>query len=248
VVEKHLYAGTAGVSWSADGHWLAMEVWVPHLLSAVAVSPDGRRRVLAAPFCGDFSTGLAWEPGGDRIALGVPPAGSGCRKRVDLRVRTVEGGKGRVIARGIQGVPVWSPDGRWIAVGAEVMHPDGTGRHSPAGSFAAWSRSGKMLAVVGVLHPEQAVAGPHDQTLAVGPPGGALRVWDSNVLGTGGAAFSRGDRLVAYARWDAIVVRRVTDGQVVRRIPMTEVNVDSISWASDGRSLIVDAHGFRQGD
>jgi hypothetical protein len=143
VVERHLYAGTSAVAWSPDSRWLALTEWVPHLLSAVAISTDGRRQVLAAPFCGDFTGGSAWAPSGDRIALGVPAPHRGCTQGVNLRIRTVEGGRTAVVAAGISGAPLWSADGRWIATSgghAEVMRADGTHRQDLGG----WPSSGRL--------------------------------------------------------------------------------------------------------
>ena len=212
VVERHLFAGTAAVSWSADSRWLAMTVWVPHLLSAVVVSTDGRRRVLAAPFCGDFQSGLAWEPGGARIALGVPRTGEGCGHGIDLRVRPVAGGRGTVIAREIAGLPLWSPDGRWLATSggrAELMRPDGSRRRDLGGTLVSWSPQAPVLAVTDL----------QTQSLRVGFASGAVPTWDGRIDAAQPASFSPDGRLIAYRRWDGLVVRRVADRRIVARVP-----------------------------
>ena len=234
IVERHLFVGTAPrVIWSPDSRWLAMTTWVPHIVSAVAVSPDGRRRVLAAPYCGDFQSGTAWAPRGDRIALAVPRPGQGCAQGIDLRIQRVDEAGRRVIARGIAGVPVWSPDGRWIATtggDVEVMRADGTRRRHLGGSIAVWSPHGDVLAIAGL----------HGQTLSITPASGGIARWDSN-LDTGLAPrFSPDGRLIAYRRWDAIIVRRLADRRVFLRVPTTQnVQLTGLTWAPDGHSLRV---------
>ncbi len=240
IVERHLFVG-GGAVWSPDSRWLAIGVWVPHVISAIAVSTDGHRRLLARPFCGDFASGVAWEPHGTRIALGVPVPGTGCARGVDLRVQGVAAGRGRVIARGIEGIPSWSADGRWIATtgnGVEVLQPDGSHRWAPPASLATWAPRGHLLALVD----------GNDETLALGQAAGPVRTWDSHVQATLAPTFSPDGRLVAYARWDAIVVRRVADRSLVTEVPISAVGVLRLAWAADGRALVADAAAFRQSD
>jgi WD40-like Beta Propeller Repeat len=235
IVERHLYAGTADVQWSPDSRWLVMSVHVPHLLSAVAVSTDGRRRVLAAPFCGDFASGVAWAPHGDLVALGVPAPGTGCRSGIELRVRRADGGRGRVIARGISGVPSWSADGRWLATSGstvEVMRSDGSDRRVVGYGLAAWSTRSELLAVTS----SQA------QTLSVGTPTGRREIWDGPVNAGFLPAFSPDGRLLAYVRSDAIVVRRVADRRLLTRVPIGGgAQIYELAWAAGSRSLRADA-------
>jgi hypothetical protein len=235
LVEAHLYAGTAQATWSADSRWLALVVWVPHLLSAVAVSPDGRRRVLAAPFCGDFQGDLAWEQHGDRIALDVPAPGPSCKQGIGLRVRTVEGGRGRVIAAGISGVPSWSADGRWIATSGEAvdaMRADGRRRMRLGYGLATWSPRGDVIAVVEA----------QTQTLRVGSITRGLARWDSPVLLKPMPAFTRDGRRLAYARPGVIMVRRVADARPLLAVPTGgEIDLWRLTWTSGGRSLRIDA-------
>jgi len=241
IVERHLYAGTAAVAWSPDSRWLALTEWVPHLLSAVAVGTDGRRQVLAAPFCGDFTSGSAWAPSGDRIALGVPAPHTGCGKSVNLRIRSVEGGTAAVVATGISGVPVWSADGRWIATSgghAEVMRADGTHRRDLGGRLVAWSPRGHVLAVID----QQA------RTLSVGSAAGTIGIVDHSVGDTLSPSFSPDGHLIAYARDDGIVIGRVAERSVVTVVPASNVVLGRLAWARDGRSLRVDAQALRQSD
>ncbi len=237
VVERHLFGDPHDVRWSYDSRWLAMLAWSPHLLSAVTVGTDGSRRVLASPFCSAVEDGFAWDPRSSRIAVVVPlEKGTGCTQGVALRI-VRPGGHGTVIARAIQGAPVWSADGRWIATSGaavEVMHPDGSGRRLLGGGFVTWAPKGHVLAITG-------------QDLSLGRPSGPLARLDADVLPGLPAQFSPDGSLVAYWRWNAIVVRGVADLRVVLDVPIgRDVRLSPpLRWSADSRSLLATAEVYR---
>jgi hypothetical protein len=238
IVERHLFTGPASVRWSPDSRWLAMTVWRPGLTSAVAVSVSGGRHVLAAPSCsGDGAQdGLAWAPRGDRIALAVPAPGTGCARGQELLVRSLQSGRGHVIARAISGVPVWSADGRWIATSgssSELMHSDGTSRHALGGGAAVWGPQGNRIAIVS------------NGTLLMGTPTKLHRVAAELEAGPL-PAFSPDGRLLAYLQ-GAIVVRRTANRTVQLRVPVENAQITRLTWTARARvRLIVDA--YTQGD
>lgn len=237
IVERHLAADRSRIAWSPDSRWLALTVFTGSTNSAVVVSTDGRRRVLARSFCGDMFSGFAWAPTGDRLAISEGRSGIGCAMAdLDLSVRGADG-SGGVIARRVRGVPSWSPDGHWLALSGtrtEVMRPDGSQRRRVGGSgAAAWSTRGTLLAFAG-RYP--------DDALRVGSPGGALSTWERGVGEGPDPRFSPDGSLLAYQSGSDLVIRRVSNRSLVVRVHLDDfVFVDNLAWSSDGRSLLFDA-------
>lgn len=107
----HIGSGTAP-AWSPDGRSLAFMrqdlvggVWAVHVYVADA---DGRRVIRLAR--GDD---FAWSPDGASLAVKLQ-----WRFADTIAIVPVGGGSPRVVSRsdGGDGTPVWSPDGRWIAL------------------------------------------------------------------------------------------------------------------------------------
>ena len=236
-MERHLIGDPHDVRWSHDSRWLAMLVRRSHLLSVVAAGTDGSRHVLASPFCAGIDNGFAWDPHSSRIAVVVPLlVGTGCTQGVALRLAR-PGGRGAVIATAIQGQPVWSADGRWIATSSaavEVMHADGSARRVLGGGFVTWAPRGDALAIT-------------SDFLSLGRASGAMSRVDGNVQPGVPALFSPDGSLIAYWRWQAIVIRRVADRRTVVQVPLGRdvAPASAIRWAADGRSLLVAAEVYR---
>jgi len=94
--------------------------------------------------------GINWAPNGERMVLGGAPGGA--------YLVTVSGHVTRVPLGGAT-VPVWSPNGRWLAFagqrGFDIAHPDGSGRRLVVSSGflelaadVAWSPDSRRIAYV----------------------------------------------------------------------------------------------------
>jgi Tol biopolymer transport system component len=126
--------GVTSATWSPDGRWIAVgqgtALWL--------VSPDGEERRIGVPEDASYREHV-WSPDGSRLAVAASPAQDGYSPTGSMPVYIVdvEDGSATIIERAAG--PVWSPDGRFIAVddtaNAEsqdaiaVMNADGSGRH-----------------------------------------------------------------------------------------------------------------------
>ena len=96
------------------------------------MTPDRGQRTPLTDVAGDTSP--AWAPGGSRLAF-MSSQRSG---NWDIFVRDTKTGKISAVAAspGIEGLPTWSPDGRWLAFVSDrdgawavgVARPDGSGQ------------------------------------------------------------------------------------------------------------------------
>jgi Tol biopolymer transport system component len=144
-------AGVTAASWSPDGRWVAVAqgttLWI--------VAPDGSglRRV-GVPGTERYPIHV-WSPDGARLAVpawpneGYTPSGT-----MPTYIVTVADGSVTVLDYAEDSAPVWSPDGRFLAVAntrnieseeaIDVMNADGSGRHtiwsgeSGMGQSKAW--------------------------------------------------------------------------------------------------------------
>jgi hypothetical protein len=120
--ERQLVTGTAGLdsspSWSPDGRQIAFASRPrPHALSSVyRVRPDGTHRVLLARGAAD----PAWSPDGTRIAVASSCMGI---KLITPAGRDVTPGANPCRVIGVSGMPVWSPNGRQIAIVGHTGNP-----------------------------------------------------------------------------------------------------------------------------
>jgi Tol biopolymer transport system component len=90
----------------------------------------------------------SWSPDGTRVVFDLlDDHGRG----VGLTVRRVDG-SARADLEGTEGLtdPAWSPDGRWIVAGMELIRPDGSERRTlsagPDASAPAWSPDSRRIA------------------------------------------------------------------------------------------------------
>lgn len=136
--------GAGSVAWSPDGRWIAVApgrgLWL--------MRPDGTDRRFIDLGLAVGIARLIWSPDGQRLAAETYiSGGNGADDQVILLA--ADGSSATAIASA--GGPVWSPDGRFIAVvnssgsGYDVMNADGTGRTPltgvPSGnSDFAWIR------------------------------------------------------------------------------------------------------------
>lgn len=150
----------------------------------------------------------SWSPDGSRLAV-VRGDGEGDGGVVLGRVCIVSsaGGALRCITGGPgDGVPDWSPDGRWIAFEGDagcaggscrravyVVRPNGTGRHRVLldASQPSWSPDGTRIAFVRLARPGTCA----DPICRRG-------IWTARVNGTGLRAVTRGARHV-FPDWQS---------------------------------------------
>ncbi len=122
-----------GMSWAADGQWLA---YADEHYQLTVSRPDGSgKRLLTAP---SHEYDPNWSPDGTRIAFA---------RDGEVYVIGVDGKRERRIARG--GSAQWSPDGTALLVSGSVVSLDPVRVQRVAASeSAAWSPDGTMIAFV----------------------------------------------------------------------------------------------------
>lgn len=136
------------VAWSPNGKigFVGSSVDQPDVRGFYLMNADGTGQRLIARV--GLKSPPSWAPDGKRLVYD-----GGGAWILDLRT-----GVPRPL--GVSGHnPVWSPDGKWIALGADglsVVKPDGTSFHRlvPFGTYStpAWSPDSKSIAIVGQSH------------------------------------------------------------------------------------------------
>lgn len=144
--------GVTEASWSPDGRWIGISqgtaVWV--------VAPDGSGLQRMNVPDGYKYPRHVWSPDGSRIAVPAWPARDGYYPTGSMPtfIVAVADGSATIIDHAEDLGPIWSPDGRFLAVlntrniesedAIDVMNADGSGRHtiwsgeSGAGQAKAW--------------------------------------------------------------------------------------------------------------
>ena len=204
------------------------------------VNADGsEKRLVARGLKGRFSAGVSWSPDAQTIAV------AGLFISADGSVR-------RDVARewGLDGLPVWSPDGRKIAFvrtwgndgDIYVMSADGralrrlTRNDGPGWAwFPIWSPNGARIAFNRVQPPPKP---PYSK-------GWKSEVWVMNADGAGQrrlangfpSAWSPDGKRIAFAGPDrpGLYVMK-TDGSGQRRL--NAANFGSATWSPDGKKIL----------
>ena len=119
------------VAWSPDGRWIAVSrgtsMWI------AAADGSGELRQLGVPDAARYRQ-VAWSPDGARIAVG--PGNDDVTGSERTFIVSVDGGTVTVLDGADQ--PIWSPDGRFLAItntiseeaSVDIVNADGSGRYS----------------------------------------------------------------------------------------------------------------------
>jgi Tol biopolymer transport system component len=148
-----IVAKGASPSWSPDGAWIAYATG--RFLRGTAtpsrveiVRPDGTGKHSVVP----GGAAPAWSPLGDVIAYRsncginlVTPDGRDATPPSPLRCNAI----------GVRGTPVWSPDGKKIAIGASPTRPG-----LPYGTFVMNADGSNLVRLTGSVHTTEGFAQP----------------------------------------------------------------------------------------
>jgi TolB protein len=223
-----------GLTWSSDDRKLA-----------IVASRGGRHRLVVA----DLRTGrlqrrptgrgrpsdLDWSPDGLRIAFRAQVPG----ERASVRILDLSSGAVRRVHKG-HGIPLWSPDGRALAIDEKhrLLVVRGRGRarlvatHMPISIAPAWSPDARRLAFVSKRGLVVAEAGRRRTRRFVR---------ESRAFQLGAPAWSRSNHLVYVGRrrdpgdLDLHVARE--DGSGVRALTANDVTEAHPAWSPDGRLI-----------
>jgi serine/threonine protein kinase/WD40 repeat protein len=249
------HASVYAAALSPDGHTLARVV--DSTLLQVFDADTGEERFTRRV----ASTGLAFSPGGDRLAFYAREGdGSG---RAGVYVVDARSGAPELIfvySEGLNVRPIqFAPDGKSLAAGSAYNHVDGSGGTRWEAGFRAWDMDGKTRAARwlpghGPGAPKALHVAAGGKLVALGGEDGAGSVWDFTREPAGetpwpghgrtveAAAFSPDGKTLAAAESSkengrVVALYDVPTGKLLATLPGAKDQVGCLAFSRDGKTL-----------